>query len=93
MIRSAPFSDAQVESINGFQRSGVMHPFTCPVDDPVHSVDSHLVATPAGMHCPADGCEYRQDWVHEFMADGQWRDGARQLAELGFRVVLDTPPL
>ena len=26
----APWSDEQVRSLNGFQRSGVMHPFTCP---------------------------------------------------------------
>lgn len=79
----APFTPEQVESINGFQESGVMHPFTCPCD--VHEEHVTLVATEPGMACPSDGCRYRQSWVHRFMADGSWRDALTEIPWISSR--------
>lgn len=69
---TAPFSDAQVEALNEFQKSGVMHPFTCGKNkskkcklSDIH--EGFLVATKNGWVCP--DCGYRQDWAHDFMAD------------------------
>lgn len=64
---TAPFTPDQIESINGFQRAGIFHPFTCGTEGCGHD----LVAEAEGMRCPR--CDYRQDWVHDFMADGTWR--------------------
>lgn len=64
----APWVDAEVESLNAFQNAGVMHPFTCG-NDSRHEV---LHATAGGWECPS--CDYRQDWAHEWMADGSWRE-------------------
>lgn len=73
----APFTPEQVESLNGFQQSGVMHPFTCSGGGGPHSDrpgrSAVLVADEDGWRCPVSGCEHRQDWAHPFMADGQWR--------------------
>jgi hypothetical protein len=66
----APWTLAEVESLNAFQAAGVTHPFTCPHDRWCeHDV---LVATEAGWIC--GGCDYTQDWAHVFMADGSWRE-------------------
>lgn len=61
----APFTSEQVRHLNEFQRSGAMHPFTC-ADHSNHS----LVATEEGWTCPKEGCEYKQNWAHVWMADG-----------------------
>lgn len=58
----APFTQDQVNHINEFQESGLVHPFTCPNDSSV------LLAHCAGLECP--NCDYMQDWVHDVMADG-----------------------
>lgn len=63
------FTDEQVESINGFQKSGCMHPFTCGNK----KCRADLIATNAGLVCPTDGCGYTQDWCHSFMSDGSWK--------------------
>lgn len=92
----APFEPEQVESINGFQEAGLMHPFTCPCD---HHDESVLVATVDAMVCPDDDCEYRQSWVHDFMADGSWSDILDSFPEVlkqavaSARQVVDTKPL
>lgn len=67
----APFSTAQVNSINEFQEAGVVHPFTCG-DDECRAKNSSavLVADEGGLKCPC--CPYTQDWVHDYMADGSW---------------------
>lgn len=65
MIR-APFTDEQVASINGFQKCDHVHPFTCGGE----KCRADLVATNDGLIC--EFCDYKQNWVHEFMADGSW---------------------
>lgn len=60
---TAPFTIAQVDALNRFQRAGHVHPFTCGND---HSGDKDLVATKDGWICP--NCDYRQDWAHAAMA-------------------------
>lgn len=70
----APFTEAQVRSLNDYQVSGVMHPFTCgPCRDRLgirEGNDRLLVATPEGWICPT--CDYTQDWCWAWMADGTW---------------------
>jgi hypothetical protein len=61
------FTEDQVASINGYQRCGRWHPFTCGAD---HEGERVLIATAAGMRCPT--CDYQQDWAHKFMADWSW---------------------
>jgi hypothetical protein len=64
----APWSEAQVASLNAFQKDGNLHPFTCPRE---HSddVSAKLIATEAGWLCEAPGCLYTQDWAHPFMVE------------------------
>lgn len=66
-ITIAPWLPEQVRSLNGYQESSGMHPFTCPNDR------SDLHATPAGWRCRH--CNYEQEWAHEFMADDTWKGG------------------
>jgi hypothetical protein len=58
-----------VAALNRFQREGGMHPFTCGGE---HAPGSPvLVARIDGWHCSdpyGEGCDYRQDWAHRFMA-------------------------
>lgn len=61
----APWTPEQVDALQLFQTSGVMHPFTCPD----HSQRSDLVPTVRGWICQF--CDYTQDWAHAFMADRQ----------------------
>ena len=73
MTVRAPFTPDQVASLNGYQASGAFHEFTCgnelcPGTD---GQDAALVATEGGWRCPA--CPYTQDWAHDSMADGSWR--------------------
>lgn len=66
----APFSSTQVAALENWQRSGVVHPFTCP-----HRTDgAHeqrygdlgaLVPETSGWFCP--DCGYSQLWCHDFM--------------------------
>lgn len=81
---TAPFTEEQVLSLNGFQASGVMHPFTCGECPRV------LVAIEFGWVCPRTECGYRQDWAHSFMADGSWRKAVTALTDLS--VGINDPP-
>lgn len=74
-MKKAPFTPAEVTSLNQFQSSGVMHEFTCGSGEriaPSHDAQGGaLIATLNGWICPY--CDYTQDWCHEWMADGSWR--------------------
>jgi hypothetical protein len=65
MIMKAPFSDDQVKALNAYQRIGLLHPFTCPGDQPQCHDRRELIATTKGWVCQC-GC-YTQDWAHDFM--------------------------
>lgn len=77
----APFSLEQVESLNAYQSSGVMHPFTCAGDraDAAHHAyqakhggdRGQLMAIEAGWICPV--CGSTQDWAWLWMSDWSWR--------------------
>jgi hypothetical protein len=66
---SSPWTDEQVTHLNAFQQSGRSHPFTCGGE---HAPGAPIiVAYEDGWHCPDpynEGCDYRQDWAHSFMA-------------------------
>jgi hypothetical protein len=63
----APWTGAEVASLNDYQASAMMHPFTCGNDSSHHL----LQADAAGWACPC--CDYRQNWAFAWMADGSWR--------------------
>ena len=72
------FTPDEVASLNGFQESGMFHPFTCGTS----SLHRDLVAAEDGWHCPE--CDYRQDWAHDFMKNWNWKkavDLAQQIGE------------
>ncbi|HLH92115.1 MAG TPA: hypothetical protein VKX28_27085 [Xanthobacteraceae bacterium] len=60
---TAPFTHAQVDALNHWQRRGFVHPFTCANDHGQFSRD--LVATVDGWICPH--CDYRQKWAFAAM--------------------------
>lgn len=63
----APFSPEQVASLKGYQECGYFHPFTCG------DCGEDLVSITAGWICPTNGCNYTQDWCHDFMANSSWQ--------------------
>lgn len=72
------FSEAEVASLNAYQKSGFFHPFTC--GNPDHEEHVNLVAAEQGWYCPAmvdenneEYCDYTQTWAHDFMKDWSWR--------------------
>lgn len=75
----APFDEEQVKSINSFQREGMMHPFTCGSISE-HDGEDILIAFVDGLYCPM--CDYTQDWVHDFMANGTWKKTNNLLTDL-----------
>ena len=56
---TAPWTQAQVDSLNRRQLSKDFHPYTCGID----SSHPYLVATVNGWQCWGD-CPYVQDWAH-----------------------------
>jgi len=73
-IIKAPFTDDQIASLNAYQKSLHVHPYTCGNDHMgVHfTVDDRiLIADLFGWHCPK--CSYLQDWAHVFSADWSWK--------------------
>lgn len=71
----APFTDEQVESLNGYQMSGAFHPFTCTWCRDHRDVGSNddclLVATRSGWICPT--CTHHQTWAWVWMGDNEWK--------------------
>lgn len=63
---SAPFSEDQIESVMGYQQSGICHALTCKVH-----TDVTLQAGQLGLSCPK--CSFLQKQVPAFVADGSWR--------------------
>jgi hypothetical protein len=62
-LLQAPWSSAQVDALNYFQRRGDFHEFTCPEHH--DGADRTLLATKDGWLCPH--CDYRQNWAHSMM--------------------------
>jgi len=75
----APFSPAQMESLNAFQESEYVHPYTChspgcPAAEWAGDDDWLPMAADAdGLHC-IDGCRRVQTWAHAWTADWSWRE-------------------
>lgn len=67
------FTPQEVLSLNEYQSCGFMHPFTCGGGHRTEHPDGEgiLVATTHGWVCPY--CDYRQDWAHESMKNGNWK--------------------
>jgi len=58
----APWTGAQVDALNRYQRLAGTHEFTCGND---HGGDKMLVATRKGWICPH--CDYVQSWAWDAM--------------------------
>jgi hypothetical protein len=67
----APWSKDQVESINAYQSSKFIHPFTCGSEIVHKYPESILEADLYALHCKK--CSYLQSWVYSFMADWSWK--------------------
>lgn len=85
----APFTPEQVEALNTWQSTGVVHPFTCGSGrrkDADHlDGEGILKATPQGWVCPY--CNYTQDWAHAFMADLEALETMKEsLQKQGFKI-------
>ena len=61
---AAPWTAAQVDALNRWQRNNLVHEFTCG-NEHCDGGDRTLVATRRGWICCH--CDYRQDWAHAFM--------------------------
>ena len=72
----APWTVKQVNSLNGYQRSGAGHPFTGKRTNGGQEVI--LIATEKGW-VEKEGGPVVQDWAHEPMADFSWRKDPWQL--------------
>lgn len=60
----APWTQKEVDALNRYQKSGVMHPFTCSEE---HGKEAVLEATIDGWICPIPLCYYTQNWAFDFM--------------------------
>lgn len=69
------FTNSEIENLNLFQSSGMMHPFTCSghnIPECERSAgisEGVLTATADGWVCPCG--KYTQNWAHKFMAEGK----------------------
>lgn len=89
MTITAPWSADIVAALNEWQRSGLVHPYTCGGNrmDAAHSTYQaehggdfgQLIATTTGWVCPA--CSYRQDWAHAIAPADQPNHSAVPRAE------------
>lgn len=69
--REAPWTDAEVESLNEYQRCRLGHPFTG--GRKANGDETVLIATRDGW-VEALGGLIVQTWAHARMADGSWRE-------------------
>jgi len=84
-IRKPPFTLAEVQSFNEYQKAGIMHEYTCGKRDD-HVENSVLFAKEDGLFCPT--CDYRQDNVLEWLMNDEWKkyeDWFTKLKENGFK--------
>ena len=73
----APWSQDQVNSLNAFQRSKKVHPYTCGGD----GCREVLVATQGGWVCSK--CEYTQNHATDFTANWVWKKALHINKNLG----------
>jgi hypothetical protein len=79
----APFADEQVASLNAYQKSEYVHPYTCGAETchyrDVIGDDLPMAADRGGLHCiNGFGCKYTQTWAHTWTADWSWRRRERR---------------
>jgi len=68
---NAPWTEDQVRSLNEFQASGCLHPFTG--ERGPNGEETVLIATNAGWAERVDG-PVVQTWAHTFMTDWSWKN-------------------
>jgi hypothetical protein len=62
----APWTKEQIEKLNKWQQSGMVHPYTCGGKKDGKDCREVLAATENGWICPAN-CGYTQNWAHDMM--------------------------
>jgi hypothetical protein len=74
-----PWTHDQVGSLNAYQESGALHPFTCGAcrDRTDDGNDYRLTATCDGWECAF--CGYTQTWAWPFMTDWSWKEATHWL--------------
>ena len=69
----AGFTNSEIQNLNLFQKSSIMHPFTCSGHNIAECERSSgvsegvLIATADGWVCPCG--KYTQNWAHKFMSE------------------------
>lgn len=58
----APFTDAEIEAFNDWQRWGSASAILCATHH-----ETRLVAETAGWRCPVGGCADKRDWAPGFL--------------------------
>lgn len=74
-VAEAPWTEAQVESLRGFQASPLHHPFTAPRGRGQRGEEIRLIPTLSGWVVQENG-PVVQTWAHAYMLDGSWRTPA-----------------
>jgi hypothetical protein len=72
-IVEAPFTEDQINSLNEFQKSRVMHPFTGGNELLPGNEEDILVAKEDGWISLNDP-DYHQNWAWSWMADWSWKE-------------------
>lgn len=73
----APWTQEEVESLNGYQACGFFHEFTGDNGE-------ILIATSSGW-VTQEGGPVVQEWAYTFMTDGSWKQHAASMRSKGFR--------
>lgn len=71
MLIEAPWSEDQVNSLNGWQNNDRVHPFTGTRKP--NGEETKLIATKNGW-VEFEGGPIVQKWAHHFMADWSWKE-------------------
>lgn len=74
----APWTDTQIQHLRDWQSAGCVPEFTCGRD---HEGNRILEPDREGWYCPSPSCDYRQDWAHDFMTDGETLAASRRMIE------------
>lgn len=76
-VVEAPFTAAQIESLNEYQLCPIFRPVTC-------EEGRLMIATPIGWRCPS--CQHREYCAYDYMANWGWLKAAKAMEkQLGRR--------
>lgn len=74
LLVTAPFTQDQVASLDGYQESPLFDPFMCGDESCRSMYHVPLIAFPGtGWQCAIPDCSYTLDWCYSWMADWSWK--------------------